>query len=323
MVEAHGSCAAGSPLTEVFGMRIGIDLGGTKTEAVLLAADGCEVKRVRRPSRHSYEGTLTLIVELVEELERRADEHCSVGLGIPGTLLPVSGLVKNANSTWLNGHALDHDLGDRLGRPVRVMNDANCFALSEATDGAGAGANSVFGVIVGTGVGGGLVLGGRVVTGASAIAGEWGHLPLPGPRTEEQPGPRCWCGRSGCVETWLSGPGLAADYQRHTGLGADAAAIAESAGRGDERCAAALTRWFDRFGRALAMVVNIVDPEVVVLGGGLSKIPGVAERVCKSLEPHVFSDVGATRVVVNEHGDSSGVRGAAWLWDADVASSRS
>lgn len=297
-------------------MRIGIDLGGTKTEAVLLDAQGREVQRVREPTARSYEGTLARITSLVAQLDATAGELCSVGLGMPGTISPSTGLVKNANSTWLIGHRLDHDLGERLGRPVRVMNDANCFALSEAVDGAGAGARSVFGVIAGTGVGGGWVLDGQVVRGASGVAGEWGHLPLPSPSDDERRVEPCWCGRVGCVETWLSGPGLAADHKRVTGQVRDAASIAAGAAQGEPACEATLARWIERFGRSLAIVVNIVDPDFVVLGGGLSKIDGAAARIQVALEPHVFSDVVATRVVGNEHGDSSGVRGAAWLWPA-------
>lgn len=295
-------------------MRIGIDLGGTKTEAILLDTQGLEVQRVREPTERSYEGTLGLITSLVAQLDATAGEPCSVGLGIPGTISPATGLVKNANSTWLIGHRLDQDLGQRLGRPVRVMNDANCFALSEAVDGAGAGARSVFGVIVGTGVGGGWVLDEHVVPGVSGVAGEWGHLPLPSPSDVERRVEPCWCGRVGCVETWLSGPGLAADHARVTGQMLDAASIAAGAAQGEAACEATLVRWVERFGRALAMVVNIIDPDVVVLGGGLSKIGGAAPRIQAALEPHVFSDVATTRVVSNEHGDSSGVRGAAWLW---------
>jgi fructokinase len=302
-------------------MRIGIDLGGTKTEAIFLAPGGVEVERRRVATPRDYEASLETIVALVAELEATSGRRCTVGVGIPGSLSPRTGLVRNANSTWLQGRPLDRDLGGLLGRRVRVMNDANCFVLSEASDGAGAGATSVFGVILGTGVGGGLVLDGRVVGGASGIAGEWGHTPLPAPRLEELPGPRCWCGRSGCVETWLSGPGLAADHRRATGDELTAEAIAARAADGDAGCGATLERYVERLGRALAVVVNIVDPEVVVLGGGVSNVAGLPEAARAHLLPHLFTDAPAARVLRHRHGDSSGVRGAAWLWsEAEAAS---
>ena len=294
-------------------MRIGIDLGGTKTEGLLLGNDGSEY-RIRVASARSYEGTLEVIAGIVDALDDRAGRRSTVGVGIPGSLSPITGLVRNANSTWLEGHPLDRDLAARLDRPVRVSNDANCFALSEAADGAAVGADPVFGVILGTGVGGGVVVDGRVVDGAGGIAGEWGHMPLPVAARGEFPGPSCWCGRRGCVETWLSGPAMAADHERSTGRALDAAEIARSAQEGDVACVATLDRYVDRLGRALAVVVDIVDPEVVVLGGGVSNVPGLAERVAEAVRPHVFSDAPAVRVVRNRHGDSSGVRGAAWLW---------
>lgn len=297
-------------------MRIGIDLGGTKTEGILLGPRG-EVARARVASARSYPNTLDLIAELVDRLEARAAESCSVGVGIPGSLSPTSGRVRNANSTWLQGHALGADLSSRLQRPVRVANDADCFALSEATDGAGAGANPVFGVILGTGVGGGVVVGGRLLEGASGIAGEWGHTPLPVSAVSEFPGPPCWCGRSGCVESWLSGPAMAADHGRVTGTALDAASIAEGAAAGAPACLDSLRRYTERLGRALSVVVDIVDPEVVVLGGGVSNIDGLAQEVERALHPHVFTDRPTVRVVRNRHGDSSGVRGAAWLWPAE------
>jgi fructokinase len=294
-------------------MRIGIDLGGTKTEALLLGDDGSEY-RVRVASAPSWEGTLDVIAGLVATLDARAGRRCPVGVGIPGSLSPVTGRVRNANSTWLQGHALDRDLTARLGRPVRVCNDANCFALSEAADGAAEGADPVFGVILGTGVGGGVVVGGRVLNGACGIAGEWGHVPLPVASADEFPGPACWCGRRGCVETWLSGPGMAADHERVAGRRLEAAAIARGAVEGDPECVRTLDRYVARLGRALAVVVDIVDPEVVVLGGGVSNVHGLAARVAEAVRPHVFSDAAAVRVVRARHGDSSGVRGAAWLW---------
>jgi fructokinase len=296
-------------------MRIGIDMGGTKIAGIALGAAGDELARKRVPTpQDDYDATVAAVVSLVEALEAEAGEQGSVGVGIPGAVSPVTGLVKNANSTWIIGRPLDRDLAAALGRPVRLANDANCFALSEAADGAAAGASPVFGVILGTGVGGGLVLDGRAVEGASRIAGEWGHNPLPAPTDDERPGPPCYCGRSGCVETFLSGPGMAADHARIAGVTLDAPTIVEAAEAGEPAAAATLARYVDRLGRALAVVVNIVDPEVVVLGGGVSNTPGLPERVQAALRPHVFSDEVAARVVRHHHGDSSGVRGAAWLW---------
>jgi len=300
-------------------LRLGIDLGGTKTEIVALGPGGAERFRRRVDTPRSYSGTLKALAQLVQDAETSVGAHATVGVGIPGAISPETGRVKNANSTWLIGEALDLDLAHRLGRPVRIMNDANCFALSEASDGAAAGAASVFGVILGTGVGGGVVLGGRVHAGAGLIAGEWGHIPLPVSDPAELPGPPCYCGRRGCVESWLSGPGMSAEHRRVTGEEASAAEIAARAQGGDPRATATLERWTSRLGRALAVVVNILDPEVVVLGGGLSNIPGLPEAALNALTPHVFTDTVVTRVVGNRHGDSSGVRGAAWLWSEDEA----
>jgi fructokinase len=299
-------------------LRVGIDLGGTKIEGVALAADGREVgrRRVATPAG-DYDATLAAIVGLVAELESTAGARASVGIGIPGTISPASGLIKNANSTCLIGHALDKDLEGRLGRPVRLANDADCFALSEASDGAGAGARSVFGVILGTGVGGGLVYEGRLIHGPNAIAGEWGHNPLPWPRVwpqgDERPGPKCYCGRQGCIETFLSGPGLARDYACASGQPTTpediVAAVADNAAAADS-----LDRYVDRLARALATVINIFDPEVVVLGGGMSKIARLYEEVPRRWGMWVFSDRVDTKLRPPVHGDSSGVRGAAWLW---------
>lgn len=303
-------------------LRLGIDLGGTKTEIVALGPGGEGIYRRRVSTPRNYRATLSCIAGLVAEAERALAGHGTVGVGIPGTVSARTGLVKNANSTWLIGEPLDRDLAEVLERPVRVMNDANCFALSEASDGAGAGAASVFGVILGTGVGGGIVLDGRVVAGANLVAGEWGHIPLPAPRDDERPGPRCYCGHRGCVETWLSGPGLAADHTTMTGEELTAAEIGRRAEDGEPGAAATVERYVERLGRALAAVVNIVDPEVVVLGGGVSNLPGLAERAARVLPAHVFSDQVETRVVRNQHGDSSGVRGAAWLWTEAEAEAR-
>ena len=296
-------------------MRIGIDLGGTKIEAIAIAADGGELlrRRVAAP-RGDYDRTLAAIAGLVDDVERETGERGTVGVGMPGTISPATGLVKNANSTWLIGHPLADDLAHRMGRPIRFANDANCFALSEATDGAAAGRSIVFGVIVGTGTGGGVVVDGRVVTGANAIAGEWGHNPLPAPRDDERPGPPCYCGRSGCIETFLSGPGLARDFE--AGRHIDPQEIVERAVRGDAAADAALARYESRMARALASVINVVDPDVIVLGGGLSNIERLYDNVPKLWAAHVFSDRVDTQLVRAKHGDSSGVRGAAWLWES-------
>jgi len=297
-------------------IRIGVDLGGTKIEVVVLSPQGEELWRRRAGTPRDYAATLEAISDLVLEAEAGLNMRGSVGIGIPGTISPVSGLVKNANSTWLIGHPLDRDLATRLGRPVRVMNDANCFALSEATDGAGAGARTVFGVILGTGVGGGIVVDGRVIAGAQAIAGEWGHNPLPRAGSEESPGPACYCGRHGCIETFLSGPALARDHAAACGRECTAEEIAGLAAQGDGVAAATLDRYVDRLGRALASVVNLLDPDVIVLGGGMSNLPGLAARAVTATQPHVFTDLPTVRIESNVHGDSSGVRGAAWLWDS-------
>jgi fructokinase len=295
-------------------MRIGIDLGGTKIEAVSLDGVGCERfrQRVRSP-RGDYGGTLEAVASLVAGAEEAAGP-ATVGIGIPGAISPATGLIKNANSTWLNGRPLAEDLAAVLGRPVRLANDANCMALSEAADGAAAGHAVVFAVIIGTGTGGGLVVNGRAVVGANAIAGEWGHNPLPWPEGEEWPGPPCYCGRTGCIETFLSGPGMSRDHEIATGERLDATAIAERAAQQHNGAAATLARYEHRLARGLASVINVVDPEVIVLAGGLSNIDRLYERVPALWGPYVFSDHVATRLVKARHGDSSGVRGAAWLW---------
>ena len=297
-------------------MRIGIDLGGTKIEAIALDGDGRELARLRVPTpAGDYAATIAAIVGLVTEIEGRTQRTGRVGLGIPGTLSPASGLVKNANSTALIGRPLDRDLGAALGRPLRLANDANCFAVSEAVDGAGRGAEVVFGVILGTGVGGGLVVNGRLVARRNAIAGEWGHNPLPWPSDDERPGPLCYCAKRGCIETFLSGPGLVRDHQDGGGKsGLTAADIAARAEGGDARAGAAIERYEGRLARALASVINLVDPDVIVLGGGLSNIERLYETVPQLWREWVFSDHVDTALRKNRHGDSSGVRGAAWLW---------
>jgi len=295
--------------------RIGIDLGGTKIEAAVLGDDGTIRARRRVPTpRDDYPATLQSIAALVEDLERELGAPGVVGVGMPGTISPATGLVKNANSVWLNGQALAEDLRRVVPRPLRFANDANCFALSEAVDGAAAGAGAVFGVIVGTGTGGGLVVNNRIWTGPNAIAGEFGHNPLPWPNLDEGPGPRCYCGKTGCIETYLSGPGLSRDHERTTGQSLDAAEIAARAATGDAAAEATLRRYEDRMARALASVVNILDPDVVVLGGGLSNLARLYEAVPRRWTRYVFSDRVDTRLVSPRHGDSSGVRGAAWLW---------
>jgi len=291
-------------------MRIGIDLGGTKTEIIALDEQGNERLRRRVPTaRGDYALCLRSLKDLVAAAERELGCRCTVGIGIPGITSPATGLVKNANSTWLIGQPLESDLGKLLQRPIRLANDANCFALSEASDGAGAGAKTVFGVILGTGVGGGIVINGQLLTGRNAIAGEWGHNPLPWPQADELPGPRCYCGRIGCIETFLSGPGMAADHHNRTGQQLSAAEIAA-----DPSAQPTLQRYCERLARSLAGVINLLDPEVIVLGGGLSNIKSLYVEVPKLWRPWVFSDQVATDLVRNRHGDSSGVRGAAWLW---------
>jgi fructokinase len=295
--------------------RIGIDLGGTKIEIAVLDAGGTPVLRRRIPTpAGDYGATVEAIGRLVADAERERGARCTVGVAMPGALSLVTGLVKNANSTCLIGRPFKADLESRLGREVRLANDANCFALSEAIDGAARGATIAFGVILGTGVGGAIVVDGQVLSGANAIAGEWGHTPLPLTGAEERPLPPCYCGREGCVETFLSAPGLAADHAREAGEAIDAAEIARRASAGDAACEATLARYETRLARSLAVVINILDPDVIVLGGGLSNLPQLYGRVPVLWGSHVFSDEVRTRLVPPAHGDSGGVRGAAWLW---------
>ncbi|MDW8443496.1 MAG: ROK family protein [Acetobacteraceae bacterium] len=293
-------------------IRLGIDLGGTKTEIIALDEKGAERFRRRTATPADYDGVVRLIAELVAAADRETGARGSVGIGMPGCLSPATGLVKGANSTFLNGRPFDRDLAEALGRPVRIANDANCFALSEATDGAAAGARVVFGVILGTGCGGGVVVDGRVLTGPHAIAGEWGHTPLPWPSASETPGRRCWCGRHGCLETWISGTGLAQDCDGPSAR--DASSIPARAAAGEEAARSALARHADRLARGLAVVIDLIDPDAIVLGGGLSNMDHLYEAVPRLLRPYVFSDVVTTPILKARHGDSSGVRGAAWLW---------
>jgi fructokinase len=300
---------------------VGVDLGGTKIEALALAPDGREIARLRVPTpAGSYPDTLAAIAGLVAQLDREAGQRGTVGVGIPGIISPATGLIKNANSVCLIGHPLDRDLEALVERPVRFANDADCFALSEASDGAGAGAHSVFGAILGTGVGSGLVYAGQLVRGPNAIAGEWGHNPLPWPRIwphgDERPGPTCYCGRPGCIETFLSGPGLARDHAAATGQTISPEAIVAAADAGETEAQASLHRYADRLARALATVINIFDPEVIVLGGGMSKVAWLYDEVPRRWGKWVFSDRVDTKLRPPVHGDSSGVRGAAWLWPA-------
>lgn len=296
-------------------MRIGVDLGGTKIEAILMAPNGTIEERKRVPTpRGDYVKTVTAICELVADVGRKAPASLPVGIGIPGTVSPATGLIKNANSTWLIGQPFDKDLASALNRPVRLANDADCFALSEAADGAGQDHNTVFGVILGTGVGGGIVVNGALLSGPNAIAGEWGHNALPCPTQDELPGPTCYCGKSGCIETWLSGPALEREATSQGSGRSSALEIGTKAAAGDDTAQVLMERYTDRLARALAAVINILDPGVIVLGGGLSSLEQIYADVPKKWAAHVFSDTVTTQLLSNTHGDSSGVRGAAWLW---------
>ena len=295
-------------------MRIGVDFGGTKIEAAAITDDGAFAARIREPNPGGYDSALTLVAELIARVEAEAGPARSVGVAIPGSPSPRTGLIRNANSTYLNGRRFGEDLEAALGRPVRLANDANCLALSEAVDGAGAGAASVFGVIVGTGCGGGLVIDGRLIEGAHGVAAEIGHISLPWPSADEAPGPACWCGLNGCLETWVSGTGFQRDHETTTSRTWKAQAIVEAARNNDAGAAAALDRYIDRLGRALAMVVNLVDPEVFVLGGGMSNVSELYDRLPGLVERYVFSDHWNGRIAAARWGDSSGVRGAARLW---------
>lgn len=318
-------------LTTSTGLRIGIDLGGTKIEGLAIARDGRGLARRRTPTpQGDYDGTVRAIAETVHAIESEIGDTATVGVGIPGTIAPRTDLVKNANSICLIGRPLGRDLSEALSRPVRIANDADCFALSEATDGAAAGAHSVFGVILGTGCGGGLVYDGRLIQGPNAIAGEWGHNPLPWPRAldymDERPGPQCYCGKQGCIETFLAGPGLARDHLAATGRDVPPADIVAAADRGDKAARATMDRYVDRLARSLAGVIHIFDPEVIVLGGGLSQAALLYREVPVRWLDYVFAADARpggerlpieTRLLPPRFGDASGVRGAAWLWPAD------
>jgi fructokinase len=305
-------------MAEPRGARLGIDLGGTKIAGIVLDRDGNTLAEARVAApRGDYQATVEAVATLALQLEDVAGTSCSVGIGMPGSLSPATGLVRNANSYWLNGRPFGTDLAHRLARPLRIENDANCLAVSEAIDGAGAGARVVWAVILGTGVGSGIAIDGRVLTGRNGIAGEWGHGPLPAPRDDERPGPPCYCGRHGCVETWLSGPGLAADHGRRYGGTATAEAVVAAARAGSPEAQATLAAHLDRLGRAAAQVINLLDPDVIVIGGGLSRIPELIAGLPAAIAPHVFADAAETPVRASLHGDASGVRGAAWLWEGE------
>ena len=295
-------------------IRIGVDFGGTKIEAAALDAQGRVQARVRAPSPGSYEASLETVRDLIAEAERQAGvTRASIGIGIPGSPSPATGLIRNANTTHLNGKPLQVDIERVLGRQVRLANDANCLALSEAIDGAGADSHVVFGVIIGTGCGSGVTVGRQVLAGHNGIAGEWGHTPLPWPRPEELPGPGCFCGRLNCLENWISGPGFA----RAHGTGEDAPAIVAAASRGDPAAIASLDDYIDRLARGLAVIADILDPDVIVLAGGMSNVEALYPRLPAAIESYTFSDANMTPVRRAVHGDSSGVRGAAWLWPLD------
>ncbi|MDO9223139.1 MAG: ROK family protein [Caulobacter sp.] len=299
-------------------IRVGVDIGGTKIEAAALDADGAYVARVRKPNPGDYDAFLQVVKDVVEGAEREAGQTVArVGIGMPGSISTKTGLIRNANSVWMNGRPMREDLARALGRPVRMENDANCFALSEATDGAAAGARVVFGAILGTGCGGGVVVDGRTLEGRNGVAGEWGHTPLPWPSKDEHQAHQCWCGRIDCLETWTSGSAFVEDYERATGLKRDGATIIAAARKGEAAAEAALDRYIGRLGRALASMCNLLDPDVIVLGGGMSNVEELYDRLPPVVAHYIFSDSFETPIRKATHGDSSGVRGAAWLWPVE------
>jgi fructokinase len=296
-------------------LRLGIDLGGTKTEVIVLSRDGETLFRDRVETvRDDYQATLATVKALVDKAEQTVEQQCTIGIGTPGAISPQTGLLKNSNSIWLNGKPLQQDLEQILQRPVRLANDANCFALSEAVDGAAAQCNVVFGVIVGTGTGAGVVVNKTVHVGPNAIAGEWGHNPMPWPHADEMPGPECYCGKRGCIETFLSGPGMALDFYEMTGIQLTSAEIVQQASKGDENATIIVNRYEERLAKSLASVINVLDPDAIVLGGGMSNIERLYENVPTRWDKYVFSDSVNTLLLPPQFGDSSGVRGAAWLW---------
>lgn len=295
-------------------IQIGVDFGGTKIEAAALGPDGAFLARRREPNPGDYDAAVAVVRDLVWRVEQEAGARGSVGVGAPGSVSPRTGVVRNANSTWLNGRTFREDLEAALSRPVWLANDANCLALSEAADGAAVGAKVVFAVIIGTGCGGGVVVDGRLIEGANGIGGEWGHVPLPWPEPDEAPGPTCWCGQKSCLETWVSGTGLGRDFRAVTGRSLNGEQIVAEARAGEAEATAALDRYVSRLGRALAMVCNILDPDVFVFGGGMSNVSELYARLPAAVESYAFSDAWAARLVPARWGDSSGVRGAARLW---------
>jgi fructokinase len=295
-------------------LRVGVDFGGTKIEAAALDADGQALARLRVPNPREYDAALRAVRDLVFEVEGQVGARGTVGIGLPGSVSPRTGTMRNANSVWLNGRDFVNDMSALLGREIRVANDANCLALSEVVDGAAVGSKVSFAVIIGTGCGGGLVVNGQIVEGAHGIGGEWGHMPLPWPTHEEIDVPPCWCGQRGCIETWVSGTGFQRDYARVAGRELDGESIVRAARDGDAQAKAALDRYIERLGRALAVVCNIVDPDTIVLGGGMSNVQELYERLPAVVRSRVFSDTWEARIVQAKWGDSSGVRGAAWLW---------
>jgi fructokinase len=302
------------------GFRIGIDLGGSKIEGIVISPGAAELARYRVATpRNDYTATIAAIVDLTARLMQGIPAGATIGIAVPGSISPLTGLMQNANSTWLNGRPFDRDLALALATPVRLANDANCFALSEAFDGAAQNARIVFGVILGTGCGGGLVVNGRLLDGPQGIGGEWGHNPLPWTTFDEYPGPACWCGRKGCLETWVSGPGMAADHARLTEETLTAEEIAARAERGNGAARATLSRHADRVARGLAHVVNIIDPDVLVLGGGLSQLSHLYEQLPQLMGPHIFADRASVVIKAPRWGDASGSRGAARLWDLPIS----
>nr|WP_205691709.1 ROK family protein [Caulobacter sp. 602-2] len=295
-------------------IQIGVDFGGTKIEAAALSPEGRVLSTLRAATPGDYDAALKVVRDLVERTEQAVGGKGTVGVGAPGSVSPRTGLIRNANTTYLNGRRFREDLEAVLERPIRLANDANCLALSEAVDGAAAGARVTFAVIIGTGCGGGLAIDGKLVEGANGVAGEWGHVPLPWPKAEESPGPQCWCGRHGCLETWISGTGFRRDFREHGGGDLSGAAIVEAAASGDPVAQGALDRYLDRLARGLGVIADIVDPDVFVLGGGMSNVELLYERLPALVGPHVFTDNWESRIVKARWGDSSGVRGAARLW---------
>jgi fructokinase len=297
-------------------VRIGIDFGGTKIEAAALSEDGQVLTTLRAATPSTYDQAIATVKDLVERIERHTAARGTVGVGAPGSMSPRTGVMRNANAVYLNGRTFREDLSEALARPVLLANDANCLALSEAVDGAAKGARATFAIILGTGCGGGLVVDGKLVEGANGVGGEWGHVPLPWPTAEEADGPQCWCGQRGCLETWVSGSGLRRDFRAATGLNLTGEEIVAAAQVGDPRAGAALDRLIERLARAMALICNILDPDVLVLGGGLSNLAMLYDRLPALIEPFVFCDQWSARIVQAQWGDSSGVRGAARLWDA-------